>query len=67
MTTVVGRRPIAFAALPLSSWAFAVRIWLAVIAALHVGFWLGLEAASSASRAGVKNVEAEKSLMASID
>jgi uncharacterized membrane protein YccC len=49
MTTAVGRRPIVFAGLPLSSWAFAVRIWLAVIAALYVSFWLELEAASSAA------------------
>lgn len=49
MTTVVDRHPIVFAGLPLKSWAFAVRIWLAVIAALYVGFWLELEAPSSAA------------------
>jgi uncharacterized membrane protein YccC len=49
VTTVVDRRPIVFAGLPLSSWTFAVRTWLAVIAALYVGFWLQLEAASSAA------------------
>src|ERR1700677_368899 len=49
MTTVVGRHPIVIAGLPLSSWAFAIRICLAVIAALYVGFWLELEAASSAA------------------
>ena len=48
-TTVVDRRPLVLAGLPLSSWAFAIRIWLAVIAALYVGFWLELEAASSAA------------------
>lgn len=49
MTTVADRRPIVFAGLPLSSWAFAVRICLAVIIALYVAFWLELEAASSAA------------------
>jgi uncharacterized membrane protein YccC len=49
VTTVVDSRPAVFAGLPLSSWAFAVRIWLAVIAALYVGFWLQLESASSAA------------------
>ena len=49
MTTVVGRHPIVIAGLPLSSWAFAIQICLAVIAALYVGFWLQLEAPSSAA------------------
>jgi uncharacterized membrane protein YccC len=49
VTTAVDRHPIVFAGLPLKSWAFAVRIWLAVVAALYVGFWLELEAASSAA------------------
>jgi uncharacterized membrane protein YccC len=49
MTAVVGRHPIVFVGLPLSSWAFAFRVWLAVIAALYVGFWLQLEAPSSAA------------------
>jgi uncharacterized membrane protein YccC len=49
VTSAVDRHPVVFAGLPLSSWAFAVRIWLAVIVALYVGFWLELEAASSAA------------------
>jgi uncharacterized membrane protein YccC len=49
VTTAVDRHPIVFAGLPLSSWAFAVRIWLAVVTALYVGFWLELEAPSSAA------------------
>src|SRR6266478_1915270 len=32
-----------------SSWAFAIRIWLAIVVALYVGFWLELEAPSSAA------------------
>ncbi|TNC10785.1 FUSC family protein [Methylobacterium terricola] len=34
---------------PLSSWAYAVRIWLAMMLALYAGFWLQLESASSAA------------------
>lgn len=33
---------------PLTSWAFAVRIWLAAILALYVSFWLQLEMPSMA-------------------
>jgi uncharacterized membrane protein YccC len=37
-----------FAGLPASSWAFALRIWVAVMMALYAGFWLELDAPSSA-------------------
>jgi uncharacterized membrane protein YccC len=40
---------ISFAGAPLASWAFALRIWIAVIVALYAGFWLQLDAASSAA------------------
>ncbi|MCA0011993.1 FUSC family protein [Mesorhizobium sp. B292B1B] len=33
---------------PLTSWAFAIRIWLAAILALHVSFWLSIEMPSMA-------------------
>lgn len=50
MSTAVGRdRPMTFAGMPASSWAFAIRIWLAIVVALYVGFWLELEAPSSAA------------------
>jgi uncharacterized membrane protein YccC len=42
-------RPFVFAGLPASSWIFALRIWLAVILALYAGFWLELDAPSSAA------------------
>src|SRR5260221_7733109 len=42
-------RPLIFAGLPLASWAFALRVWIAIVAALYVAFWLQLEAASSAA------------------
>jgi uncharacterized membrane protein YccC len=34
---------------PLASWAYALRIWLAMMLALYAGFWLQLESASSAA------------------
>ncbi|MBV8190805.1 MAG: FUSC family protein, partial [Alphaproteobacteria bacterium] len=47
VTTVLA--PPRFAGLPLASWAFAFRIWVAVVVALYAAFWLQLEAASSAA------------------
>jgi uncharacterized membrane protein YccC len=41
--------PVTFAALAASSWAFAVRVWLAMIVALYASFWLELETPSSAA------------------
>jgi Fusaric acid resistance protein family len=49
MSAVVDRHPMTFAGLPGSSWAFAIRIWLAILVALHVGFWLELDSASTAA------------------
>src|SRR5262245_54187153 len=37
------------AGLPISSWAFAVRLWIAVIISLVTSFWLQLEASFSAA------------------
>ena len=42
-------RTITFAGFPLSSWAFAPRIWVAMMVALYAAFWLQLESASSAA------------------
>jgi len=42
-------QPITFAGLPGESWAYAIRIWLAVVLALYVSFWLELEAPASAA------------------
>lgn len=49
MSTAVVRQPVIFAGFPAGSWAFAVRIWLAVVAALYASFWLELESPSSAA------------------
>ena len=38
-----------FIGLPLRAWAYALRIWLAMTAALYAGFWLQLGTASSAA------------------
>src|SRR5215831_17528341 len=48
MSVTSALRPPRFAGLPVASWAFAVRIWIAVVVALYAAFWLQLEAASSA-------------------
>src|SRR5258705_5001274 len=43
------RRPVTIAGFPLSAWAFALRIWAAMMVALYAAFWLQLESASSAA------------------
>jgi uncharacterized membrane protein YccC len=43
------RRPVTIAGFPVSSWAFALRIWAAMMVALYAAFWLQLESASSAA------------------
>src|SRR5882762_10823764 len=40
---------ITIAGFPLSTWAFALRIWVAMMVALYAAFWLQLESASSAA------------------
>ena len=49
VSSTLATGPAVFAGLPLSSWAFAIRIWLAVVVALYAAFWLELEAPSSAA------------------
>src|SRR5712671_848229 len=43
------RRPASIAGFPLSAWAFALRMWAAMMVALCAAFWLQLESASSAA------------------
>ena len=43
------RRPATIAGFPLSAWAFALRIWAAMMVALYAAFWLQLESASTAA------------------
>src|ERR1700681_2751727 len=42
-------RTITIAGFPLSTWAFALRIWAAMMVALYAAFWLQFESASSAA------------------
>jgi uncharacterized membrane protein YccC len=49
MTTTAISRPLSFAGVPASAWAFGVRIWGAVVVALAASFWLELEAPASAA------------------
>ena len=48
-TSATAPRPLVFAGFPASSWAFALRAWLAMLLALYVSFWLELESPSSAA------------------
>src|SRR5260370_7723271 len=43
------RQPMVWAGLPASSWAFAIRILLAIVLALYVSFWLEPEVPSTAA------------------
>jgi uncharacterized membrane protein YccC len=49
MTTATITRPLSFAGVPVSAWAFGIRIWIAVVVALAASFWLQLEAPASAA------------------
>jgi uncharacterized membrane protein YccC len=49
MTATVASRSVVFAGLSGASWAYAIRIWLAVVLALYVSFWLELDSPSSAA------------------
>jgi len=50
VTLVQGvRREVTVAGFPLSAWAFALRIWAAMMVGLYAAFWLQLESASSAA------------------
>jgi energy-coupling factor transporter transmembrane protein EcfT len=36
----ISEQPFIVAKIPVSSWSFAIRVWLATILALFVSFWL---------------------------
>ncbi|KYH01446.1 FUSC family protein [Bradyrhizobium sp. DOA1] len=48
-SAVAQARPWLLAGLPARSWVFALRVWLAMLLALYVSFWLELESPSSAA------------------
>jgi uncharacterized membrane protein YccC len=49
MTIIAIDRPLRLAGVPAGSWAFGIRIWLAVVVALAASFWLELEVPSTAA------------------
>ncbi|WFU82440.1 FUSC family protein [Bradyrhizobium sp. CIAT3101] len=49
MVATTSEQPLTVANIPLSSWSFAIRVWLAMLLALLVSFWLQLEAPASAA------------------
>ena len=49
MTIAMLSRPLRLAGVPAGSWAFGIRIWLAVVLALAASFWLELEVPSTAA------------------
>ena len=49
MITATITRPLSLAGVPAASWAFGIRIWVAVVVALAASFWLQLEAPASAA------------------
>ena len=49
MVATIAVQPFAVAKIPVSSWTFAIRVWLAMMLALFVSFWLQLEAPASAA------------------
>lgn len=49
MVATIADKPFTVAKIPINSWTFAIRVWLAMILALFVSFWLQLEAPASAA------------------
>src|SRR5215467_9585284 len=49
LVATIAEQPFTVAKLPVSSWTFAIRVWLAMVLALFVSFWLQLEAPASAA------------------
>jgi uncharacterized membrane protein YccC len=49
LAATIAEQPFTVAKIPVSSWTFGLRVWLAMILALFVSFWLQLEAPASAA------------------
>ncbi|WP_050419751.1 FUSC family protein [Bradyrhizobium tropiciagri] len=49
MVATTAEQPFTIAKIPIGSWSFAIRVWLAMILALFVSFWLQLEAPHTAA------------------
>jgi uncharacterized membrane protein YccC len=52
MATATIVRPFSLAGVSVSSWAFGIRVWMAVVVALGASFWLELDAPSTAAITG---------------
>jgi uncharacterized membrane protein YccC len=49
VVATTAEQPFTVAKIPVSSWSFAIRVWLATILALFVSFWLQLEAPTTSA------------------
>jgi uncharacterized membrane protein YccC len=49
VVATTAEQPFTVAKIPVSSWSFAIRVWLAIVLALFVSFWLQLEAPTTAA------------------
>jgi uncharacterized membrane protein YccC len=49
VAAITAEQPSTKASIPVSSWSFAIRVWLATILALFVSFWLQLESPTTAA------------------
>ncbi len=49
MSVTTAPTPRQVAGVPFASWAFGIRVWIAVVVALYAGFWLELESPLSAA------------------
>ncbi len=49
VVATTAEEPFTVATIPVNSWSFAIRVWLATILALFVSFWLQLESPTTAA------------------
>lgn len=49
VVATTAEQPLTIAKIPVSSWSFAIRVWLATVVALFVSFWLQLESPTTAA------------------
>jgi len=49
VVATTAEQPFTVAMIPVSSWGFAIRVWLAIVLALFVSFWLQLESPTTAA------------------
>jgi len=49
VVATIAEQPFTIATIPVSSWRFAIRVWLAIVLALFVSFWLQLESPTTAA------------------